>query len=263
MPKLLLGFIVVAALAPSSVALSQTPVPADALDPSSPTASPADTQAEGATFRSLFSDLRRELGGLPSKSTAITLGLGGALALAVHPADRTLTERATRSVPLDRLFAFGESAGSGWAQGGAALTTFIVGRATGNLRVQSVGADLVQAQIATTIMTQGLKLTVGRTRPDNTRYSFPSGHSSGTFANATVLHRHFGWKVGLPAYGLATYVAASRLQENRHFASDVIFGAAVGIVAGRTVTVGRGRGTFTVAPAALRGGAAVMFTRVP
>jgi membrane-associated phospholipid phosphatase len=77
------------------------------------------------------------------------------------------------------------------------------------------------------------------------------------------LHRHFGWKVGLPAYGLATYVAASRLQENRHFASDVIFGAAIGIVAGRTVTVGRGRGTFTVAPVALRGGAAVMFTRVP
>lgn len=263
MPKLLLAVLVVAGLTPASVALSQTPPPAAAPAPASPTATSADTHAEGATFRSLFSDLTRELGGLPSKGTAITLGVGGALALAAHPADRTLTERATLSVPLDRLFEVGGSAGSGWAQGGAALTTFIVGRAMGNRRVQSVGADLVQAQIVTSIMTEGLKLAVGRTRPDSGRYSFPSGHTSSTFANATVLHRHFGWKVGLPAYGLATYVAASRLQENRHFASDVIFGAAVGIVAGRTVTVGRGRGAFAVAPVALRGGAAVMFTRIP
>jgi hypothetical protein len=263
MRKLLVALVVIAGLAPTSVALSQTPSRADVLWPPPATIPPAEAQADGATFRSLFSDLKRELGGLPSKSTAITLGLGGAFALAAHPADRTLTERAALSVPLDRALEVGESAGSGWAQGGAALTTFLVGRATGNRRVQSVGADLVQAQIVTSIMTQGLKIAVGRTRPDNGRYSFPSGHSSGTFANATVLHRHFGWKVGLPAYGLATYVAASRLQENRHFASDVIFGAAIGIVAGRTVTVGRGRGTFTLAPVALRGGAGVMFTRVP
>ena len=67
----------------------------------------------------------------------------------------------------------------------------------------------------------------------------------------------------MPAYSLAAYVAASRLQENRHFASDVIFGAAVGIVAGRTVTVGRGAARFTVAPMALSGGGGVTFTRLP
>lgn len=262
MPKLSLALVVVAGLTPASVALSQTPSPVEGLRPPATTAA-ADAPLEGATFRSLFSDLKRELGGLPSKSTAITLGLGGALALASHPADRTLTERATLSLPLDRVFVLGESVGSGWAQGGAAMATFVVGRATGNRLVQSVGADLAQAQLVTSIMTQGLKIAVGRTRPDNGRHSFPSGHSSSTFANATVLQRHFGWKVGLPAYGVATYVAASRLQENRHYASDVIFGAAIGIVAGRTVTVGGGRGTFTVAPVALRGGAAVMFTRVP
>jgi len=119
----------------------------------------------------------------------------------------------------------------------------------------------VQAQIVASVMTQGVKLAVGRRRPDAGRFSFPSGHASATFANAAVLQRHFGWKAGLPAYGLASYVAASRLQENRHYASDVIFGAAIGIIAGRTVTVGRGGGAFAVTPVAVRGGAVVMFSR--
>jgi membrane-associated phospholipid phosphatase len=187
--------------------------------------------------------------------------VGGALALALRPTDHTLTERAALSAPLDFAFEGGESVGSGWVQGGAALTTFVVGRATGNRRVQSVGADLVHAQVVASIMTHSLKLGVRRRRPDNGRFSFPSGHSSSTFANATVLHRHFGWKVAVPAYGLATYVAASRLQENSHYTSDIIFGAAIGLAAGRTVTVGHGRGALTLAPVAGPGVAAVIFTR--
>jgi membrane-associated phospholipid phosphatase len=211
---------------------------------------------------SLFSGLKHELMGLPSKSNAITLAIGGALALAAHPADRTLTHRAAGSVPLDEVFDPGDTAGSGWVQGGAALATWLIGRESGNARVQAVGADLVQAQLVAGVMTQGLKLTVGRSRPNNGRFSFPSGHASATFANAAVLQRHFGWKAGLPAYGVATYVAASRLQDNRHYASDVIFGAALGIVAGRTMTVGHGHGAFALAPVAVPGGAGVTFTRL-
>jgi membrane-associated phospholipid phosphatase len=209
-----------------------------------------------------LSDLGRELVGLPSKSTAVTLGLGGLAALAVHPADATLSERASRSIPLDELLEFGAVTGDGWMQGSAALATFAMGRATGSHSVQAIGADLLQAQIVAAIMTHGLKVTVGRRRPDGGRRSFPSGHSSGTFANATVLQRDLGWKVGLPAYGLATYVAASRLSENRHYASDVIFGAAVGLVAGRTVTVGHGRRAFEMAAVGVPGGVGVAFTHI-
>ena len=72
--------------------------------------------------------------------------------------------------------------------------------------------------------------------------------------------RDLGWKVGLPAFGVATYVAASRIQEKRHFLSDVAFGAAIGIVAGRTVTIGRGETRFAVAPMATPGGGGVSFT---
>jgi membrane-associated phospholipid phosphatase len=64
----------------------------------------------------------------------------------------------------------------------------------------------------------------------------------------------------VPAYGLAAYVAASRVQAERHFLSDITFGAAIGIVAGRTVTVGRGDARFAVSPAAVPGGAGVSFT---
>ena len=54
-------------------------------------------------------------------------------------------------------------------------------------------------------------------------------------------------------YTLSAYVAASRLHQNRHYLSDVIFGAALGTVAGRTVTK-HGRDTWSVAAAPTRGG---------
>jgi len=76
---------------------------------------------------------------------------------------------------------------------------------------------------------------------------------------ATVVQEHFGWKGGVPAYALATYVAASRVQAKRHYLSDVAMGAAIGIVGGRSVTVGRGDARFALAPAAVPGGAAVQF----
>lgn len=247
-----------------AVAHAQTSAPATASDQTGTRSEQRILQRDHETsFQALFSDLAREITQLPSKGTAITLGVGGALALAAHPADHELTRRATLSPALDHAFEVGEIAGGGWAQAGAALGTFIVGRATGNRRVQVVGADLVQAQIVTSIITQGLKLSVNRRRPDDGRFSFPSGHSSATFANAAVLSRHFGWRIGVPAYALATYVGASRLQENRHYASDIIFGAAIGIVAGRTVTIGRGASRFAVSPVAALGSAGVSFTHIP
>ena len=145
---------------------------------------------------------------------------------------------------------------------GGALATYTVGRITHSPRVTSVGADLFQAQVLAQAMTQGIKMATRRTRPDGTSLSFPSGHTSSAFASATVLQRHFGWKAGVPAYALATYVATSRMEQNRHFLSDVTFGAVLGIVAGRTVTVGRGDARFAIAPVATSGGGAVAFTWV-
>ena len=57
-----------------------------------------------------------------------------------------------------------------------------------------------------------------------------------TFAAATVLQQHLGYKAAIPTYIVATYVAASRLHDNVHWTSDVVMGAALGVMIGRTVT---------------------------
>ena len=56
------------------------------------------------------------------------------------------------------------------------------------------------------------------------------------FATATVVQRRWGWRGGLPAYLLATYVGATRLQDV-HYLSDVAFGAALGIATGFVVNL--------------------------
>jgi membrane-associated phospholipid phosphatase len=210
----------------------------------------------------LLATIGRDLAHLPSKDTLLTLGVGGALAVAVHPADGDLTRRAHQSELLDGTFEVGDALGGTWAQVGGALGALVIGDVVGNRELHGFGVDLARAQAINSLLTHGIKRAAGRTRPDGRPFSFPSGHSSASFATATVVQRHFGWKFGLPAYTVAAYVAASRLQENRHYASDVIFGAALGIVAGRTVTIGRGPARFGVAPMAVPGGAGVTFSRL-
>jgi membrane-associated phospholipid phosphatase len=83
---------------------------------------------------------------------------------------------------------------------------------------------------------QVLKLAVGRERPNGQdNKSFPSGHASNAFALAAVAERHYGWKVGVPAYLAAGYVGYSRIQQDKHFLSDVAAGATLGYLVGRTV----------------------------
>jgi len=122
-----------------------------------------------------------------------------------------------------------------------------------------VGAALFRAQLIAQGLTLALKETSRRSRPEGGGFSFPSGHTAMSFASATVLQQEFGWKVGIPAYAVASYVAASRVQMKRHYLSDVTFGAALGIVAGRTVPIGHGR-RLLVTPMATPSGAAAGFT---
>ena len=62
-------------------------------------------------------------------------------------------------------------------------------------------------------------------------FSFPSGHTSSSFAAATALSTH-GRSWGIPAYILAVLIAFSRLYLYVHFPSDVLVGAVVGIICG-------------------------------
>jgi membrane-associated phospholipid phosphatase len=122
--------------------------------------------------------------------------------------------------------------------------------------------DLVEALAISEMVTQTLKFATHRERPDGSNErSFPSGHAADTFAFATALERHLGWRGAVPAYALASYVAISRLPANRHWLSDAVFGSAIGIIAGRTVT--RHGREFPVTIAAVHGGVAILYVRRP
>jgi membrane-associated phospholipid phosphatase len=209
------------------------------------------------SFASLFRDLPGDFANLASPESVIILGAGGGLAAAVHPRDARVTRSLVTSGPLEETLDPGQFLGDGFVQAGGAFATFLVGRMTHNPRVATIGAELVRAQIVAGALTEGLKITVRRRRPDGNTLSFPSGHTSATFATAAVLQRELGWKVGSVSYGFATYVAMSRLSENKHYASDVAFGAAIGLLAGRRVTLHRGTHDMTFTPLAVPGGGGV------
>ena len=83
------------------------------------------------------------------------------------------------------------------------------------------------------VVVTGMKYSIKRMRPDNSkRNSFPSGHSAEAFMSATMLYKEYGelspW-VGIGSYGCASLVAVGRMLNNRHWMSDVLFGAGVGI----------------------------------
>jgi len=87
------------------------------------------------------------------------------------------------------------------------------------------------------LTTEGLKRVFPEERPDlSNRKSFPSGHTSVSFAAAASLQNRYGWKVGLPAQLLASFVGLSRVQARKHHWYDVVAGAAVGETSGFLIT---------------------------
>ena len=84
-------------------------------------------------------------------------------------------------------------------------------------------------------LVNGIKYTSSEMRPDgSTRNSWPSGHTATAFLAATILHKEYGltrspwYSVG--AYTLATATGVMRVLNNRHWISDVLSGAGIGIL---------------------------------
>ncbi len=223
-----------------------------------PSVSQATARPDHDPFTGVFRNLWTDLQHLPSRENAWVLLAGGAAGLLVHPADRAVTGDLSGSSRARDALGPGAAIGSGWVQAGGAVAAYAVGRLSHHPTLASAGSDVIRAQVLATILTTGLKIAVSRTRPDGASYSFPSGHTSAAFATAAVLERYGGWKWGVPAYAVGTYVGASRLAARKHFLSDVVFGAAVGIMSGRTVTVTRSHAQVTIAPAVTPGGVALM-----
>ena len=80
---------------------------------------------------------------------------------------------------------------------------------------------------------KGLKLVVERERPDGSDFeSFPSGHTAKAFMAATMLHKEYGGRspwFSIGGYSVAALTGVSRLMNGKHWMSDVVAGAAIGV----------------------------------
>lgn len=253
------SFWVAAALA---AALNQTP--AAALPPQQPSAPPAAAPAAAAAtnnpFVNLLPNLGRDLRSLGSESTAIVMGVGTAGTIASHNNDLKIRDWVLKQPKDPGLAQFGNAAGDAYLQGGLAVAAWLVGKNGGNARLESAGSDLIRAQILNGVLTVPVKYIVNRDRPDAGHHSFPSGHTSATFATAAVISRDYGIAASLPFYALGGLVSWSRVRTNHHWLSDDVFGAAIGITAGLAVTKGH-TSKWSVVPVKTAGGGAIYVTR--
>jgi len=225
---------------------------------------------EHTGFATLVRDVYHDFAAFPRReSTWIILGVGGGLAVLAHSYDDDVNARLVSSSAADRIWKPGHIIGGpvmyvvpvALYLGGRYVVPHAMNAETQTNKWSHLGLDLIRAEILTEAIVQGLKVSVQRTRPNGENYSFPSGHAAATFALATVLERHLGYRLAWPTLAIATYVATSRLHDNVHFLSDVIFGSAIGTATGWTVVGRHGRTNYAFAPTPVPGGMALMVSR--
>ena len=222
-------------------------------------------------WATLLKDTGRDFLAFPRrKSTWTLLGIGAGAALAAHPGDDYVESHIVGNTSADRFFSVGKWAGSTYVQIGSgvglwAVGRYVIGPATEESQTNKfseIGFDVIRSQILSQVVVHGMKYSIGRDRPTGECCSFPSGHAATAFAVASVLERHLGYRASWPALVGATYVAASRLVDNRHFMSDVLMGAGVGTAAGWTVVGTRGRRGYVMQPVPVKGGMLIALTRI-
>ena len=136
--------------------------------------------------------------------------------------------------------------GSVYATGGVVAGFYLIGHATHNRRAQETGALAAEALFDTAIVTEVLKFATERMRPNDGSgrglffkhgSSFPSGHSSSSWAVATVIAYKYKDQplIKYGAFALAAAIGLSRYSGRNHFLSDVVVGSAIGFGIGRFV----------------------------
>jgi membrane-associated phospholipid phosphatase len=251
-----------AAAAPATTAASEAPAANDQQKPPAAVGEAGVKPTRGfvsALGHNLVDDLKH----IPRRNSAYWLAGGTALAFAVHGEDGKINRRLAGNSTADTVFKPGKYIGNGGVVVGGSMATYLAGRWMKMPRLQHLGMDEIEGAILSQAISEAAKITFRRERPlhpdgkQAAGYSLPSGHATLTFTAATILQQHLGYKAAIPTYLIASYVAMSRLHDNNHYASDVIAGAATGIIIGRSVTY-HGR-NFWGGPMFVPGGAGVQF----
>jgi hypothetical protein len=164
----------------------------------------------------------------------VYLGFGAGLGLLFHPLDKEISNSLVGEDNF--LFAtFPDKFGSTATILSASALTYAIGRLAHQDHLAETGLLLVEATATTQFITLAGKYLVQRPRPDgDSNHSFPSGHTSGMFAAASVLDARYGSKVGIPSYLLASFVGFSRIRMGKHYPTDVVSGAILGVIIGRS-----------------------------
>lgn len=225
--------------------------------PTPPTPPAFQTPVEPNPLTHLGQNLGQDLKDFASVQTLAILGIGASAAIVTSRYDDRVYEQSLDHPP-ESWTKIGRVGGDGWTQGGIAIGTWAIGSLTNHRLTTHVGSDLMRAQTLNMVTTRVTKIVVNRSRPSGGGHAFPSGHTSATFATAGVLHRHFGWKAGVPAYAAAGFVGLTRVRDRSHWVSDTVFGAALGLAAAWTVTRGHDARSWSITPVATPGGGALV-----
>jgi len=267
--------IVASDLAASSSTAAETVSATDVLPAQGAAAHPTPAHTGWAA---LGHDVWSDFKALPRRpSTWVILGIGAGSALLVHPVDDDVNAHLVGKTGLARIWTPGKYLGAAYTQAGVSIGLWLIGRYVvspdpDQPLVQGVsprtnkwshmGFDLLRAQIVSQTVVLATKFAVRRDRPTGVCCSFPSGHAAAAWAAASVVERHFGYRLALPTIVIASYVATSRLHENVHFLSDVLMGSSIGLATGWTVVGRHGRSNYALTPVPVRGGLAMQISRI-
>jgi membrane-associated phospholipid phosphatase len=165
-------------------------------------------------------------------STAFYVGMG--LTLAAVALEDSISDPLQKEVTSNRPL--GKYASDLGVLAGPLLPNiaYIVGMASfgylaGDSNAKSRSLIMTKTSIIAPLVTDAMKYVLNEPRPDGSdNYSFPSGHTTGAFAFASVVASEHEWYWGALAYSYATLVGYSRMNDNRHYLHDIIAGATIG-----------------------------------
>lgn len=176
--------------------------------------------------------------------------IGGGLLLYSMDGQIRAAARRSRTKTLDDISKQAEKLGNGGYDLGITAAGWLAGRAFSDEKLQRVSLLAAESFLAANGIGTVGKYVAGRSRPytgeskatfhpfnfKTARTSFPSGHSVSAFSVASVYAASYdSLAVKAAAYGLAGAVALQRVYSDKHWASDVFFGAALGTAMGRMV----------------------------
>ncbi|MCT4613365.1 MAG: phosphatase PAP2 family protein [Marinifilaceae bacterium] len=156
---------------------------------------------------------------------------------------------------LDSYTDVGNIFGEKKIMGSIGIACYVFSEATNNKRLKFTTVNSMKAVLCGAIITESLKISTGRARPDmnmgnnhfdfmggnsNSFKSFPSGHSFVAWAMLTPFAEEYSkWIYLIPAT-----VSFTRVYRNRHWSSDAVVGGLIGYLAGHFFQKGKNQKVF-------------------